>query len=317
MPDPSVELVKVAQSVGRTSNRNCGSCHFYGGGGDGVKHGDLNSSMLDPSDKLDVHMGALEFTCSDCHAGENHLILGASHSSLAFGSNHIGCLDCHGEEPHAKKLINNHISTVACETCHIPTFARELPTKTWWDWSAAGQDKQEHTDEFGKPVYDKKKGDFAWGKNVVPEYRWHNGQADYYQIGDKVDPEKVVQINSLSGNIKDSQAKITPFKLMRGKQIYDSENNYLITPKLFGPDGYWTTFDWISASELGMAETKLAFSGKYGFVETEMYWPVNHMVALAKNSLKCADCHSRKESKRLDWTKLGYEGDPMHTGGRK
>ena len=316
MPDPSVDLVKVAQSVGRTTNKSCGICHFYGGGGSGVKHGDMDESMLNPSATLDIHMGEFGFTCSDCHAGENHQILGASHGSLAAGTNHIACLDCHDEKPHSKKIVNDHIKSVACETCHIPTFAREKPTKTWWDWSTAGQDKTVPTDEFGKPTYDKKKGDFTWAKNVVPEYRWHNGQADYYRFGDKIDPEKTVEINKLAGNIEDETAKITPFKLMRGKQIYDSKNQYLITPKMFGEGGYWKTFDWNSAADLGMKETNIPYSGEFDFIETAMCWPVNHMVAPADKSLKCTDCHTRKESKRLNWEQLGYKGDPMTAGGR-
>jgi hypothetical protein len=47
----------VAQSVGRPGRTNCGTCHFYGGGGDAVKHGDLDSSMAMPNKQLDVHMG--------------------------------------------------------------------------------------------------------------------------------------------------------------------------------------------------------------------------------------------------------------------
>ncbi|MCG8428518.1 MAG: cytochrome C, partial [Chromatiales bacterium] len=35
-----IQWDKVAQSVGKPGRENCGSCHFYGGGGDGVKHGD-------------------------------------------------------------------------------------------------------------------------------------------------------------------------------------------------------------------------------------------------------------------------------------
>ncbi|MEZ5011732.1 MAG: hypothetical protein R2744_09110 [Bacteroidales bacterium] len=166
------------------------------------------------------------------------------------------------------------------------------------------------------PIYDNMKGDFRWGKNIIPEYRWHNGQADYYQFGDKIDPGRIVGLNILSGNINDKNSKITPFKVMRGKQIYDSQNNYLIVPKLFGGDGYWKTYDWKSASQLGMKEINLAFSGKYNFIETEMYWPINHMVAPAENSLKCTECHSRKGHGRLDWEKLGYRGDPMTAGGR-
>lgn len=316
MPDPSVDLVLVAQSVGRTTNHNCGICHFNGGGGPGVKHGDLDMSMESPSPLLDVHMGELGFTCSDCHAGENHQILGAGHGSIASGSNHISCLGCHDDKPHTRKVINDHVRSVACETCHIPSVAREHPTKTWWDWSTAGADKTVPPDKYGMPVYDKKKGDFVWQKNLVPEYRWHNGQADYYRPGEVFDPESTVGLNRLTGTIEDEAAKIFPFKVMRGKQIYDSDNNYLILPKLFGEGGYWSDFDWNKASELGMAVNNLPYSGQYGFIETEMYWPLAHMVAPAEESIRCTDCHTRKETKRIDWQSLGYPDDPMTSGSR-
>ncbi|MCB2207156.1 MAG: tetrathionate reductase family octaheme c-type cytochrome [Bacteroidetes bacterium] len=316
MPDPSVDLLKVAQSVGKTRIENCSVCHFNGGGGTGIKHGDMDGSMIHPTEDLDVHMGGLGFTCSTCHAGENHKILGASHGSLMAGTNHISCEGCHKEKPHKNKTLNDHMSAIACETCHIPDFAREEPTKTWWDWSTSGQDKQVELDEYGMPIYDMKKGDFEWGKKVIPEYRWHNGQADYYQFGEKIGHTKVVELNKLAGDIKDSKSKITPFKLMRGKQIYDAENDYLIVPKLYGEGGYWKTYDWNSASELGMQSIELAYSGKYDFIETEMYWPINHMVPPAEKALRCTDCHTRKSSARLNWAKLGYEGDPMKKGGR-
>lgn len=316
MPDPSVDLIKVAQSVGPPKNENCSICHFNGGGGSGVKHGDMDGSMINPSAELDVHMGKLDFSCTNCHTGENHKIRGASHGSIAAGLNHISCQECHQEAPHKNKTLNKHINSVACETCHITSFALEEPTKTWWDWSTAGQDKEVVLNEFGLPTYDKKKGEFVWNKNIIPEYRWYNGQADYYEYGDQLEPSKIVSLNTPSGNIKDNNAKITPFKLMRGKQIYDSKNNYLIVPKLFGEGGYWKTFDWNSASELGMSSINLPYSGEYAFIETEMYWPINHMVAPAKDALKCTDCHTKNESKRLDWEKLGYTGDPMSKSGR-
>ncbi len=316
MPDKSVDLVKVAQSVGPTTRENCGKCHFEGGGGAGVKHGDLDESLFNPSAELDVHMGGADFQCADCHAGENHQILGAGHGSIMEGTNHFGCIDCHTGKPHTKRVLNKHSSSVACETCHIPTFARETPTKTWWDWSKAGQDKKVEKDEYGMPTYHKKKGEFVWKKNVIPEYSWYNGKADYYQMGDKIDPNEVVQLNSLLGNIKDPKSKITPFKVMRGKQIYDAGNNYLVVPKLFGKGGYWKTFDWNAAAELGMKSVKLPYSGKYDFVETEMYWPINHMVVSGDQALHCTSCHGKKGKKRLDWKKLGYDGDPLKAGSR-
>ena len=316
MPDPDVDLLKVAQSVGRSKAENCSACHFNGGGGTGVKHGDMDNSLLNPTPDIDIHMGGIGFTCSDCHAGEDHQILGASHGSMAAGVNHINCEDCHSDKPHERKSLNKHGRSVACETCHIPAFAREEPTKTWWDWSTAGQDREPKLDKYGMPAYDKKKGDFIWEKNVVPEYRWYNGQADYYMFGQKIDPSKTVSLNRLSGNIDDIKAKITPFKLMRGKQIYDSGNNYLIVPKLFGEDGFWKTFDWDNSARLGMATVDLDYSGNYGFVETEMFWPVNHMVAPADKALKCTACHFKGKANLLDWEALGYDGDPVRNGGR-
>lgn len=316
MPDPSVDLVLAAKSVGPTTKANCGACHFNGGGGTGVKHGDLDESLLNPSADLDIHMGGLGFECSECHAGENHKILGASHGSLREGTNHINCIDCHTEKPHEKRILNTHVTSIACETCHIPTFAKEMATKTWWDWSTAGKDKKGDKDQYGMEIYNKKKGDFKWEMNVIPEYSWHNGKAEYHQIGDEINPKEIVKLNNLLGDISDSKSKIAPFKVMRGKQIYDSGNNYLAIPKLFGDGGYWQTYNWDAATKLGMEAVELDYSGQHDFIETEMYWPINHMVVSTDKSLSCTACHGVKGKKRLDWEKLGYKGDPMKTGGR-
>ncbi len=115
---------------------------------------------------------------------------------------------------------------------------------------------------------------------------------------------------------KTPKAKIYPFKVMKGKQIYDKVNNYLIIPKLFGEGGYWKTFDWDGASKLGMAAAALPYSGSYGFIETKMYWPINHMVAPKEDALKCTDCHG-PDATRLNWQALGYAKDPVNFGGRK
>ena len=38
----------------------------------------------------------------------------------------------------------------------------------------------------------------------------------------------------------------------------------------------------------------LPFSGSYGFAETEMNWPLNHMVAPKGKSVTCEECHVRE-----------------------
>lgn len=316
-PEESIDLVKVAQSVGTSTRANCGACHFDGGGGAGVKHGDLDESLLNPSEELDVHMGGLDFQCTDCHVTENHKIAGGSHGSISEGVNHFACTDCHSDEPHDKALLNRHFRSVTCETCHVPSFAREEPTLLWWDWSKAGTNLQDSVDEFGKPTFNNLKGEFIWGKNVVPQYFWYDGSADYYQLGDTIDPGKPLKINELGGNIKDPNSKISPFKVMRGKQPFDKQNNYLIIPHLYGEDGYWKTFDWVASAEIGMDKVQLDFSGEVDFIETEMYWPIDHMVAPAKDALTCTNCHGIRGDHYLDWKALGYKDDPIKKGVRK
>jgi octaheme c-type cytochrome (tetrathionate reductase family) len=311
-----VDLITVAQNVGAPSRSNCITCHGYGGGGNNVKHGDIDSSMKAPTKALDVHMGTdgEDFTCQNCHTADSHDIKGNAMVVSPGGKNHISCTDCHDQKPHTETLLNNHMDSVACQTCHIPEFAKEMPTKLAWDWSTAGQEKVEvEMDEYGKPTYHKKKGNFIWGKNVVPTYAWYNGKGGAYLLGDKIDPDKVTRLSWPEGEISDMTAKIFPFKMHKGKQIYDTKHSYLITPKVFGkkgdPDAYWVNYDWKKAAAAGMKASGLAFSGEYGFAPTEMYWRINHMVVPADKALGCLDCHG--DNGRLDWKALGYSTDPM------
>jgi len=66
----AVDLKKVAQNIGKPSRTNCGSCHFFGAGANGAKHGDLDSSLQHPGKYLDAHMDekGLNFSCATCHS---------------------------------------------------------------------------------------------------------------------------------------------------------------------------------------------------------------------------------------------------------
>ncbi|HQR44855.1 MAG TPA: tetrathionate reductase family octaheme c-type cytochrome [Thermoanaerobaculia bacterium] len=309
-----VDLVKVARNVGKPTRASCGSCHFYGGGGDHVKHGDLDSSLKNPSPAVDVHMGsASKMVCQSCHKGdEAHTIKGEARSvSYGTGAVAMGCTDCHKAEAHTSAILIRHTRRVACQTCHIPRFAKDRPTKVWWDWSTAGKDvkpEEVSKDKYGEPLYDRMKGTFVWEKDVVPTYLWYDGTVDRVLLGDKVDPSRVVRLTSARGDRGDPKSKIFPFKIMKGKQPYDSGNRTVAAVNLFGPEGYWSKYDWNLAISNGMAAAGQPYSGKFGWIETSMVWPVNHMVAPKEAALKCADCHSGKG--RLDWKALGYPGDP-------
>ncbi|MDY0300840.1 MAG: tetrathionate reductase family octaheme c-type cytochrome [Trichlorobacter sp.] len=306
-----VDLLKSAQSVGMPSRTACGACHFYGGGGDRVKHGDLDGTLANPTREIDVHMGGAGMTCVDCHRGGDHSITGEAASvSVGTGDRAFGCVDCHDAAPHRFARYNEHAKKIACQTCHIPSFAKAKATKTWWDWSTAGKDiKPIPKTEDGDDLYAKIKGDFKWEKDVKPTYYWYNGTVDRVMFGDKINPKSVVRLSAAKGDMNDPNAKIFPFKVMRGKQPYDSGNNTLVAVNTFGPDGYWTKFDWQLAIKTGMEASNLPYSGKFGWIETSMVWPINHMVAPKEQSLKCLDCHGSKS--RMDWKALGYGTDPF------
>ncbi|HEY9148144.1 MAG TPA: cytochrome C, partial [Gammaproteobacteria bacterium] len=237
------------------------------------------------------------------------------------------CESCHGLKPHdgisvgAMKL-NDHVNKVACQSCHIPEFARGgVPTKTLWDWSQAtlklkrdenGElilDEQGRPmpvveyDEQGHPSYMSQKGYFEHGENVVPEYHWFDGQVEYTLMNDEIDPNETVSVNRISGSRDDPDSRLWPFKRMVGKQPYDKQSNRLLATHVYGPEtktALWSNFNWLRALEVGQAEAvaagdaELQFSGEFGFVDNEMYWPITHMVAPKEKALRCAACHTQE-----------------------
>ena len=304
MPDPTVDLREVAQHVGKPTRTNCLTCHGFGGGGNNVKHGDLEKALFNPARNVDVHMDVdgVDMQCVACHVTEKHQMLGKLYSLSSMNRSRSTCERCHTDLPHGDDVLNKHTLKVACQTCHIPTYAKVNPTKLRWDWSTAGRLRDgkpyEEKDESGVDTYMSIKGSFTWGKNLKPEYAWSNGTASHYMVGDVFDPSQPVKINELHGSYEDPEAKIIPVKVHRGKQIYDAGFNYLIQPKTYstkpGDGAFFSEFSWPRAAEEGMKQVGLPYSGKYAFIETEMTWPINHMVSPKNQTVSCTECHVRE-----------------------
>jgi octaheme c-type cytochrome (tetrathionate reductase family) len=311
VPVEGVDLLAAAKSVGLPKRDNCGGCHFRGGGGDAVKHGDLDESLYFPSADIDVHMGRYDFQCVDCHQTKDHVIGGRSISVSVDNENQIACTDCHKPRLHADARINAHTGTLACQTCHIPHVAVKHATKTHWDWASAGDESREED----KHEYMKIKGSFKYAQNLEPEYYWFNGLADRYLLGDPLAADGDTPLNPPKGDIRDPGARIWPFKVHRATQPYDSELNHLLQPVTSGEGGYWKEFDWDQALRLGSEITGVPYSGEYGFANTTMFWPQTHMVAPKSAALQCQACHS--EGGRMDWEALGYPGDPIKWGSQQ
>jgi len=334
----AVDLAYVAQNVGPSSRETCGHCHFKGGGGNGVKHGDLDASLLEAERALDVHMAAegLDYRCTTCHTFSRHQMDGSRYRMKAVDTQGIdvpgqndgrgSCASCHGRSPHDPQLhnkLNDHAESLACQTCHIPSYARGgVATKTWWDWSTAGKlgpdgEVLVTRNEAGQAVYHSKKGTARYGEDLIPSYYWFNGVVEFTQKGEKVPRQEpldrqarslaesieapLIEVNRLHGQPEDPDARIWPFKVMQGKQPYDPVNRHLLVYHLFGRDeaAFWKGFDWDQSIRAGMQAASeagaepLPYSGEYTFARTRMYWPITHMVAPAEDALSCDSCHQR------------------------
>lgn len=298
----------ILASMGRPTAENCGNCHFGGGGGNNVKHGDLEIALLTAGRDVDVHMGVdgVNMDCVDCHSAENHVMKGKNYGVSSTAAGRLSCDECHTAMPHNKSILNEHSVKVACQTCHIPVYAKVNPTKMNWDWSTATRKKEgqgyEVLDSAGNVLYASIKGDFHWEKDVVPEYMWFNGTADHHLLTDKIEPgATLLKINTLNGEYRDRNSKIIPVKVHRGTQPYDTENMTIVQAKLWdkeaGKGALWVDLDWERSLVEGMAYVNQPYSGKYDFIHTEMYLPVNHMVSPASEVVSCKECHTRSDGR--------------------
>jgi octaheme c-type cytochrome (tetrathionate reductase family) len=329
-PELNVDLQAVAMSTdkGMPGRRNCLECHKNAGGGDNIKHGDLSSSLYAATHETDVHMDldGENMSCQRCHETANHEVAGQGLHYETEGS--IDCSDCHGSSTlHADAghsgTYDNHLDKVACQTCHIPTFARVNATKTQWYWATAGDKNRTPIVDpvTGKPDYNWMKGDFIWELNVEPEILWYDHEWSRMVI-DQNDTWTTVPVvlAAPTANINTSGAKLYPFKKMIGSQPADIVNNRIISPHLFGSQGgphpYWgilnvyAGLDWDLALQDGANYTGVPFTpGNGGFVDTVMYLTVNHEIAPHEQARQCISCHDT--SAGLDWAGLGYSSNPF------
>lgn len=298
-------LDSVSKRIGQPTRTTCLRCHASSGGGPNFKRGDLEYALTDCDREFDVHMGSngAGMQCIDCHAGEDHRVRGRGTDLAAsdMPGNPLSCADadCHGDAPHAARVLNHHTTRVACATCHIPTFARADATDMHRDWS--------------KPVYKEEADKYAptiqLQKDVQPVYAWYNGRTEAQLPGEavkKIADGSVVMMMPV-GSREDPASRIYPFKLHRGRMPVLEGRNWLIpiVVEEFFADG-----DIDKAVKNAADKMYQVKDGRYSWTDTTRYMGIFHEVVPAKKALGCLDCHA--DAGRLDWKKLGYEGgDPL------
>lgn len=304
----SEEYATIAAAVTLPRRENCGTCHFAGNPQDIFRHGNLEAILGSPSRTMDVHMASegANFSCYSCHSAGEHELHGihkvrATHEKTAAKESlpqFIRCESCHTSTPH--KLghkANYHSRIMACQTCHVPSFARTVPMQSSWDWSKAGTVSKsapiKPLPQKGQLVAETAFGEIRWEQNSTPSYVWYNGQIEYLTAQDRIDPTKPVALNKLRGSKDDPGSRIMPVRVHRAMQPYDTENKTMVIPKLFGddPEAFENSHDWNRAIKAGMKEAGLPYSGHYAFVATEYVYPLTHMIAPKEETLHCDACH--------------------------
>ncbi len=298
----------VSKRISLPDRSMCLRCHSASGGGPNFKRGDIEYALKDPDYEHDVHMasrkeGGQDMWCIDCHTDDTHThrVIGRGVDLAANDrpDKSIDCAgQCHAGHTHADADLDKH-GRLACETCHIPEFARDEATDMFRDWSNVHFDEKK-----GKYIYEQ-----VLEYDVEPVYAWYNGDRYALQPGNTVRRTAAGKVAMVlpEGARDDPGSRISPFKLHRGRLPILKKEQWvapLTTEELYvhgNPDQavrdgvkHWYGLE--------------VDSDDFEWEETVRYMGIYHAVPPAEEALECGACHLA--GGRMEWQALGYDGDP-------
>ncbi len=307
-------VLAMARTAHRPNNATCvKKCHAAAGGADGVKRGDIDSTMANPPITTDIHLssaGTAKLACTSCHAGTGHQIPGRGNDMRGEDTGAVikKCVDCHtamaGSNGHGTSTTNRaaadrHIAHVDCTACHIDSYGKGIPTEMSRDWT--------------KPVWSAGgcEGQGAWvgtsvkASGVLPEYRFWNKTSWVYDRNGNAGLTTDLIDGGLAfsyplGGINDG--KLYPFKVHTSTNPMDDSSgktNFDVL-KMFMTG----CFDQAAASGLDYIGER----GTYTWKTNKAFQLITHGVVAKTEGDNCAKCHSgtidTSTVSKLD--KLGY-----------
>ena len=280
-----VSAVVAAQTVHTPTRTTCLSCHAYAAGSNCGKRGDLSSGMVNPPLAVDVHMSpqGANLTCQDCHQFTDHHVLGRG---LDIRENDVAgrltCTSpgCHASPPHSSTDLNNHISAVACQACHIPEYAKLGTTEMTRDWNQPWWFPGMFSNQGGYKPGETRQG------NVTPTYAWFNGTSYVYVRGQvpPLRPDGMYEFAAPYGSVNDG--KIVPMKEHTGNSAMLTSTHQMIPYSTFT---YFVTGDFNRAVQAGQQYFNM--TGPWSMPNVHTYQTINHQVEPSSNALQCSDCH--------------------------
>lgn len=326
----SISALQAARTVHPTTRKSCLNCHAGAGGADGTKRGDMSTALIDPDPHTDYHMSSAGagLVCADCHAAGDHRFIGRGVDLRPNDvPGRLTCTSCHEDRPHGDydsrdgRARDTHAGHVACQSCHIPTFAKGVATEVARDWEDPHFSDAACNGRGGwLPREDKL-------SNVTPTYQWFDGTSEVYYLTEPLANVPRIPLSSQeaaslglaagssayvlgmpNGSVASSTAKLTPMKEHLGKVARNGRTDTLVAHSTFE---FFRTGNFEQAILSGLEQTDgMSVNDPYEIVGVHTYQSINHGVEPESNALACGACHSSLSGGpvRMDLQgELGYE----------
>jgi hypothetical protein len=309
----SISMEEAVQTVHMPTKANCLACHAKAGGGDAVKRGDIALATANTADfRYDVHMATTgaNLECQDCHQAENHRFPGKGSDLRPTDLDKpLECANssCHDTSPHGNSELNNHTARVACQTCHIPVYAKNANDSAATEATEVNRSWQSGSHSSNPPYHPV----LTKQNDLIPRYLHWDRYTDNYNLGETIynNPEtNTYQTSIPSGSVDDADSKLYPFKYKTSDYPLNTNSNMLI------PLDTSVFFNTTNADEAAIAGLEnmankgvpgFNISDTYEWVTTDTYQLLNHQVGPIDEALGCESCHL--ETSRMDLQgELGY-----------
>lgn len=315
-PAAALNMNLVVQKAGiKPTRKNCLSCHAKAGGGDAVKRGDIALASGSTSDVLyDTHMAmgsGGNLACQACHTFTAHKVSGRGTDLRPTDSTvEMGCSTaaCHATKTnmatgHSTYNTSHHVGRVACQSCHIPTYAKNANDTAATEATEMHRDWQhgEWNATLGRwePLPTK-------ANDQKPVYAFWNGTSWGNNVFDAavIDPASgAYKVSRPNGTITDANSKLYPFKYKTATQAVANGKIVALSTATF-----FATANYDQAVKDGLVYMGLSSTTPYSTVTTDELQLLNHQVPPAVgNVLACAACHPNAAATNMKLvTNFGY-----------
>lgn len=285
---------------------NCLKCHAFGGGGNGVKRGDIANELITNTDPdYDVHMNnsGANLQCVDCHSFNGMHKVSGKGSDLRptdFESE-VSCESCHANDgnggwSHAIAGVrgepDRHLDKVSCQACHIPTYGKShTETHRMWTVHIDGTPANCTPGDPcpGHPYHDSNT------EPLVPAYKFWNRMSDNYLMGDvaQINPDtgNTYQTSMPQGTTGEFDGKLYPFKYKTSEAPISTDGKIIAvdTWEYLKVSGDITTSINQGVANMRAAGMTVGDFDHWGTSDT--YQLITHGVTQASTIAGCAQCH--------------------------